>query len=169
MSKKELRIYLNDLTKDQLKEQVLDLYTRFKPVKTYYNFVFNPKEEKLLEEAKYKISKEYFSLNNRKPKMRRSIAQKIIKHYIQLGVDGYVIADVMLFNMEIAQKYTKEKPIGQTSFYHSMLKSFQELVRFIDEKGLGDDFNMRISQILATSKEQNWPNYYEFEGILKTQ
>src|SRR5665811_2031669 len=86
MSKRELKIYLKELTKAQLQEQVLDLYARFKPVKTYYNFVFKPNEEKLLDEAKFKISKEYFPVNTRKPKARRSVAQKIIKHFIQLGV-----------------------------------------------------------------------------------
>ena len=63
MSKRALTAYLGELTKKQLQEQVLDLYTRFKPVKTYYNFVFNPKEEKLLDEAKFKIGKEYFSIS----------------------------------------------------------------------------------------------------------
>jgi len=166
LSKRELKAYLNDLSKNQLKEQVLDLYTRFKPVKTYYNFVFNPKEEKLLDDAKFKINREYFPQNNRKPKTRRSIAQKIIKHYIQLGVDAYVIADVMLFNIEVAQKYAKKKTIKQTSFYTSMLKSFRELVNFIAEKGISTDFTDRIQKISIESQEQNWPNSYEFESVL---
>lgn len=162
-----MKTYLNELTKKQLQEQVLDLYMRFKPVKTYYNFVFNPKEEKLLEEAKFKISKEYFPLNNRKPKVRRSIAQKIIKHYIQLGVDAYVIADIMLFNIEVAQKFTNEKLIKQISFYNSMLKSFQEAFLFVDEHGLTADFTTRFNKIIATSETQDWPNHYEFEDSLK--
>ncbi len=163
MSKRELKIYLNDLSKAQLQEQVLDLYTRFKPVKTYYNFVFNPKEEKLLDEAKFKIGKEYFPLNNRKPKTRRSVAQKIIKHYLQLGVDAYIIADIMLFNIEIAQKYTQEKTIKQSSFYNSMLKSFQDLLKFIAEKGVSQDFTERVNDIIKACKDQDWPNYYAFE------
>ena len=52
MSKRALKKYLTELNKEQLEEQVLDLYQRFKEVKSYYNFVFNPKEDKLLEEAK---------------------------------------------------------------------------------------------------------------------
>ena len=167
MSKKALKAYLSELTKRQLQEQVLDLYTRFKPVKTYYNFVFNPKEEKLLDEAKFKISKEYFPLNNRKPKARRSVAQKIVKHYLQLGVDAYVIAEIMLFNIEVAQKYTEKKIVKQTSFYSSMLKSFQDLVKFIDENRLGTDFSTRINKIVIESNAQDWPNEYEFETVLK--
>jgi len=166
VSKRALKSYLNDLTKKQLQEQVLDLYTRFKPVKTYYNFVFNPKEEKLLDEAKFKIGKEYFPLNNRKPKTRRSIAQKIIKHYIQLGVDPFVITEVMLFNIEIAQKYTAQKTIKQDAFYASMLKSFEEVLSYTTKQGIENDFNSRIRKIVETSDDQNWQNSIAFEDAL---
>lgn len=169
MSKRELKTYLNDLTKKQLQEQVLDLYVRFKPVKTYYNFVFNPKEEKLLDDARFKISKEYFPINNRKPKTRRSVAQKIIKHYLQLGVDAYVVANIMLFNIEVAQKYAKEKHIKQTSFYASMLKSFKEVVSFSVENGMDNEFIIRIQKIADEAKIQDWPNHIGFTAVLKTQ
>ena len=168
MSKRALKTYLQELTKKQLEEQLLDLYTRFKPVKTYYNFVFNPKEEKLLDEAKFKISKEYFPLNSRKPKTRRSIAQKIIKHYIQLGVDAFIVADIMLFNIEVAQKYTKEKIVKQAAFYNSMHKSFQEAIQFTSERGINNDFSIRLNKIVNESKIQDWPNYYMFEDTLIT-
>ena len=118
MSKRDLKTYLKGLKKAQLEEQILDLYTRFKPVKTYYNFVFNPNEDKLLDEAKFKISKEYFPLNTRKPKMRRSIAQKIIKHFIQLGVEPYVVAEIMLYNIEIAQEFISDKTIKQDGTFN---------------------------------------------------
>ena len=44
MSKRELKKYVAQLTKEQLEEQVMELYEKFSPVKVYYNFVFNPKE-----------------------------------------------------------------------------------------------------------------------------
>ena len=81
MSKRALKKYLEELTKKQLEEQCMDLYLKFKEVKTYYNFVFNPNEKKLLEEAKVKVSQEYYPTGKRRrPKMRRTIAQKLIKH-----------------------------------------------------------------------------------------
>jgi hypothetical protein len=51
MSKRDLKKYVNELTKEQLEEQILELYEKFSPVKVYYNFVFNPQEEKLLQEC----------------------------------------------------------------------------------------------------------------------
>ncbi len=38
MSKRELKKYLHELPKDQLEEQILDLYAKFKNVKTYFDF-----------------------------------------------------------------------------------------------------------------------------------
>ena len=70
MSKRDLKKYLNELNKEQLEEQILELYEKFTPVKVYYNFVFNPKEETLLQECKLKISHEYFPLQNQRQKKK---------------------------------------------------------------------------------------------------
>jgi hypothetical protein len=45
--------------------------------------------------------------------MRRSVAQKYIKHFSTLGVDPFIIADVMLYNIEIAQAFSAENTIKQ--------------------------------------------------------
>ena len=47
MSKRDLKKYLGELNKEQLEEQIIELYEKFSPVKTYYDFVFNPKEDRL--------------------------------------------------------------------------------------------------------------------------
>ena len=155
MSKRALKKYLTELPKKDLEEQLLDLYLRFPMVKEYYDFVFNPKEEKLMGQAKAKISNEYFPLRRRKPKARRSIAQKIIKHYIKLGVDPHLIADLMLFNLEIAQTFESEKNVPD-AFYKSMLNSFDEAVRFISLNGLVADFKDRLAKIYTHTQERNW-------------
>ena len=55
MAKRELQKHLKELTKSQLIKEVMDLYDRFKEVKTFYDFSFNPQEEKLIDKAKAKI------------------------------------------------------------------------------------------------------------------
>ena len=49
-----------NLTAQLTEEQIIELYEKFSPVKVYYDFVFNPKEETLLKEAKLKISESKF-------------------------------------------------------------------------------------------------------------
>ena len=91
MSKRDLKKYLSELNKAQLEEQLIELYDKFKDVKVYYDFVFNPNERNLVKDAKLKISNEYYPIRGKKPKMRRSTAQKFIKHFITLGVDSFII------------------------------------------------------------------------------
>jgi Family of unknown function (DUF6155) len=170
MSKRDLKKYLSELSKEQLEEQIIELYEKFSPVKVFYNFVFNPKEELLLQECKLKISNEYFPIKKlsrrSKPKLRRSVAQKFIKHFMVLGVDPFIIADVMLYNIEIAQTYSSENPIKQELFYKSMFNSFEQATDFIISNGIYDEFKARISDIHHETLNQKWINEYDFERII---
>lgn len=171
MSKRDLKKYLTELNKMQLEEQVLELYEKFSAVKTYYDFVFNPKEDTLLKDCKIKISNEYFpqrtSGKPRRPKMRRSVAQKYIKHFILLGVDPFLIGDVMLYAIEIAQTFSSERIVKQEVFYKSMLSSFEQAVIFMIANGILNEFKSRIVAISNETIIQDWFNKQEFEAIVE--
>jgi len=166
MSKKALKKYLEGLKKKELEHQIMDLYGRFAEVKTYYDFVFNPREEKLLQQAKQKISNEYFPLKRKRPKARRSVAQKFIKHFRTLGMDPYFIADLMLFNLETAQRFSIRQKVND-AFYKSMLTSFREVMQHTIMHGLLPDFKDRILSSHAFTQEQGWSNAEEFDRILE--
>ncbi|WP_430817526.1 DUF6155 family protein [Carboxylicivirga sp. RSCT41] len=166
MSKKDLKLYLRELDKEQLEDQIIDLYTRFKEVKEYYDFAFNPKESKLMEECKLKISKEYFPVSGRKAKMRRSVAQKYIRHFNRLGVEPSLVADVMFYHIEIAQTYSSEQFVRQEAFYKAMLKAFTEALQYVDEHGIRKEFMERIQQVVHMANEQRWMNRQGFERVL---
>ena len=165
MSKRDLKKYLTGLSKEQVEEQFLDLYDKFTEVKTYYDFVFNPKEEKLIQESKAKISNEYFPIKSKRAKLRRSVAQKYIKHFITLGVDPFSLADVMLYNVEVAQKYSAKREMRYSSFYKSMLNSFEQAVNYIISNGIVSEFKERILSIQSESARQRCENKDDFERI----
>lgn len=165
MSKRKLKKYLSELKKNALEDQLLDLYNRFSVVKEYYDFIFNPKEDKLVQEAKSKISNEYFPVRRRKPRARRSVAQKHIKHFIKLGVEPHLIADVMLYNMEVAQTFSKERNVPD-AFYKSMLNSFEQAVQFVSVNGLLPDFKDRIVKVYGETQEQQWLFREGFSRVL---
>ena len=167
MSKRDLKKYISELNKEQLELQIIELYDKFSNVKVYYDFVFKPNEVNLIKDAKIKISNEYFPIRGKKPKMRRSVAQKFIKHYIVLGVDSFLIADIMLYNLEIAQSLSEEKIIKQELFFKSMLNSFQQAISFMIEKNILYEFQSRANTIKDTAISQNWSNNYDFNAILE--
>ena len=156
MSKRALKKYLAELPKPELEEQLLDLYERFPLVKKYYDFVFNPKEDKLIQEARFKISNEYFPVKRKRPRARRSVAHKYIRQFSTLGMDPVKLADLMLYNLEIAQTFESTRRV-QTAFYKSMLNSFREGLQHIAHHGLLEEFKSRILSIYQITQERDWP------------
>ncbi len=166
MSKIALKKYLAGLKKKDLEFQILDLYGRFPVVKTYYDFVFNPKEEKLIQEAKRRIVNEYFPLKRKRAKARRSVAQKYIKHFTTLGMDPFLLGEFMIFNLETAQRYSKNQKVNE-GFYKSMLRSFQEAMHHLVIHSLVNDFKERILSFYRGAEEQEWYFQDEFGQLLE--
>ncbi len=167
MSKRELKKFLSQLSKEQLEEQIVEIYEKFLPVKTYFNFVFNPNEEKLIKDAKLKISNEFFPVARKRPKMRRSVAQKYIKHFISLGVDPFLVADLMLYTIEIAQLLSSEKLIKQEAFFKGVFNSYSQSISFMIEHSILYEFRTRIESIKETTISQHWNNSFEFIDIIE--
>lgn len=167
MSKRDLKKYLKELNKEQLEEQLFELYEKFKDVKVYYDFAFNPNEEKLINEAKVKIAQEYFPVRGKRAKMRRSIAQKYIKHFITLGVDVTRIADLMLFTIETAQRFSSKRYMKYDSFFKSMFTAYQQVVNFILENGIINEFLDRVVDIKEEAINQKWINKNDFINLLE--
>jgi hypothetical protein len=99
--------------------------------------------------------------------MRRSVAQKIIKHFITLGVDSFVIADVMLYTIEIAQTFSAENLIKQDAFYKSIYNSFDQAVQFLIANGVLSEFKSRINSIYEEIIKQKWKNKSDFLLIIE--
>ena len=99
--------------------------------------------------------------------MRRSVAQKYIKHFLLLGVDPFVIADVMLYNIEIAQTFSSENQIKNDLFFKSMFNSFEQAVIYLIANGILADFKPRILAIHNQTIVQKWYNETEFNAIIE--
>lgn len=153
------------MPREALQEQVIDLYERFPQVKKFYDFAFNPKEDKLLQEAKFKISNEYFPVRRKRPRARRSVAQKYIRQFRTLGMAPYLVADLMLYNLETAQLFARDRRVPQ-AFYKSMLNSFTEATQYISQQELLPEFKSRIATVYNGIREGQWPLMEGFNRAL---
>ena len=98
--------------------------------------------------------------------MRRSIAQKYIKHFLLLGVDPFAMADLMLYAIEVAQKYSARREMRYASFYKSMLNSFEQALNYVVVNGIIQDFHQRLADIAKEAERQNWENKNGFERAM---
>ena len=165
MSKKLLQKHLVELQKEHLEIMVLDLYDKFPEVKTYFNFVFNPNENKLLEQARIKVANEFFPLKRKRPKARRSVAQKYIKHFKTLGMSPELIAEFMWYNIGLMHTFCEEKP-QRLPFFKSFCNFYKEALQFASYHQIIPLYKTQILAVYSASKD--WENAYDFEMSLQT-
>jgi len=165
MSKRDLKKFVAEVPKKELEQQILDLYDRFPSVKNYYNFVFNPKEEDLILEAKSRIRNEYFPVKRKRPRARRSVAHKYIKQFRKLEMDASWLAELMVFNLETAVDFEENRRLPE-AFYKSMHNSFSELVQYVSLHQLLPLYQARILSIYQAVQEREWLYAQEFSRAL---
>jgi urate oxidase len=66
-----------------------------------------------------------------------------------------LIADVMLFNLEVAQSFSHERNVPDT-FYKSMLNSFTQLIQHVSIFEILPEFKDRIIKVYQATLDQKW-------------
>lgn len=144
MSKSSLKKYLQTLTKEQLIEQMLDMYDNNKAVKEYLEFSLNPNEKEMLEKYRAVILREFpLEWKYKEPQLRFSVARKAISEFRALKPSPVCLADLMLTLPEIACQFTYRYGDMSEQFYDSAYNNFKAALVYIYKNGLSDDFKLR--------------------------
>ena len=107
MSKPAQKKELQKLTKEQLIEQILDLYEKNKSVKEFYDFYLNPHNEKELVVKYKKLIRQEFNVERPERSSEKfSVAKKAISEFKSLQPSPEALADVMLYLPESACELT---------------------------------------------------------------
>ncbi|MBP1677493.1 MAG: hypothetical protein H6Q20_2052 [Bacteroidetes bacterium] len=147
MSKPALKKELLKLTKEQLVEQILDLYDKNKAVKEFYDFYLNPHNEKeLVEKYKKLIRKEFNVEKPERSTEKFSVAKKAISEFKGLQPSPEALADVMLYLPESACELTYCYGDYSEQFYDSTWNNYKAALAFMEKKGLLDKFKLRAEQ-----------------------
>ncbi len=147
MSKAAVKKELNKLTKEQLIEQILDLYDSNKSVKEFYEFYLNPSKEKdLVEKYKKIIIKEFNVANPMSAGLRYSVAKKAITEFRALKTSPEFLADLMLTLPEAACEFTYNYGDMSEAFYNSAVNNFEAALNFIAKSNLLNYFQNRCEK-----------------------
>jgi len=147
MSKATLKKELQKLTKEQLVEQILDLYDKNKSIKEFYDFYLNPKNEKELAQKYKKIIRKEFNVENpMRSSEKFSVAKRAISDFRDLQPSPEALADVMLYLSESACELTYCYGDYSEQFYNSACNSYKTALEFMYKHNLLDDFKPRAKQ-----------------------
>lgn len=153
MSKPALKKHLQTLTKEQVIEQVLELYDTCKPVKEFYEYYLNPNEKEQFEKYKAIIVNEFYPKGKyTEPKTRFSVAKKAIADFSSLKPSPRLVGDLMLTFSEMACKFTYDYGDMSEQYYNSTVINFERALKFMQNNGLLNDFKLRCNDCLKYAK-----------------
>jgi len=153
MSKAALKKELQKLTKEQIIEQILDLYEKNKSVKELYQLYLNPTNEKgLADKYKRLIRKEFNVENPMRSTEKFSVAKRAISDFKNLQPSPEYLADVMLYLPESACKLTSLYGDFSDQFYNGTFNNFKAALEFLKKNNLLKAFKARAEQCVKWSE-----------------
>ncbi len=154
-SKKELKKFLKELSKEELIKEVEKLYSKFSPVKTFYDVELSGDTTSLLEKAKIKIKNEYFPARGN-PKARSGEVKKIIDEFAKVSVYPKDIIELYLFRFDMAVMFTNIYGDVDEPFYNAAYNAFAKSLKLMEEHGYKNEFKIRCWGIVDDLRETGW-------------
>ena len=160
-----LKGYLQQVSTEQLADDIVELFTKFEPVRDYYQTKLFPEDNAhVIEKYKAIIKNEFFPARGF-GKARLSVAKKAISDYKKIYRTKAALADLMLFYVEQGIEFTKAYGDIDEPFYNSMESMFKKAVEFIVENEMQEAFERRCRQIVSDTSEMGWGFHDELSDI----
>lgn len=149
-NKRELNKYLEHLSKKELEQEVLKLYSKFKEIKAYYQLELGSPEDRaeLLANYKEQITLKYFPKRGFGDPSNAEI-RKILNQYKKIAIFKHEIAALLLHRIEITIKYSRKYGYCEDSLYNSVFSNFEELVQLMEVHQLTDLYLKDCKQLVS--------------------
>lgn len=164
MSKILLKKELMTMSRDEIIEIVMEMYSSRKDAKEYFEFFLNPDVDKLSDRYRERIAKEFMRNRRNCLKARISVVKRCIKEFASFNPSADYVVDLMLF--------TIEKGIKAISMFRNTEKIEQSMLTVIDDASVYADkqlvFNQFKDGITSILNSGIYMKNSLRQGILKT-
>ncbi len=150
MSKTKLKKHLLTLTKEQLIDLMLDLYSASKEANKWLEFYLEPNFEAELQKYKKAIHKQFFGSIESYPSFRE--CNKLVSSFQKLVSDPLTVADLLLYYVEQGCEFTEEYGDCDSEFYTALEINFYKAIKFMAKNGLLSKFAPRIKKMIKSVK-----------------
>ena len=156
VTRTELKRFLGQLPKDQLINQVLDLWATFFQVQDYYQAKVRPANDDAVREKYRKIVQHEFYPTRGFGKLRLSVARKAVADYKKIAVSAEGVADLMLFYVEMGVRFTNDYGDIEEAFYLNMERMYASALKWIQKHGLEQQFEKRCAKVVEDTRGIGW-------------
>lgn len=150
-----LKKHLQQLSKEELIEEIMNLSKKFKDVKTYYEMDLGGTAQQTLivNEVKRKLKKEFVPRGDH-PKA--AVLRKLISDFKKISVFPHDVADVLLYRVELAVEFTNQYGDMWEAFYTATENAYEEALKLIKKHGEEAYFKERCREIQRQTADSGW-------------
>lgn len=168
MKVNELKKKLNSKAKEDLIKDIIDLFKKNQFVKDYYIAQeLDNSSSPIFLKHKEIIEKEFFPERG-DGKARLSVAKKAISEFNKLSNNNALIADLMIFYVEVGVRYTNEYGSINEKFYFSMENMYEQALKFIVSKKITKIFQARCLEIVAETVHIGWGFHDQLSALYES-
>ncbi len=147
----EFKKFIQSLEEEELHQEMIKLYIKFKVVKDHYAMELgsNKDRTKIYANAKKEIIKRYATKSYRKPRKPR--IRKINSILTEMSIKAifeHEMIDLYLFNAETGNEFIKNYDLMTTPIFNTIAKSFDSAINIILRSLLEEEYETRCQNIV---------------------
>lgn len=154
MGLKEVKTLLNTLKKEELIKIIGELYKNNKINKEYLDFLVEPNETALHKKYRALVFEAFYPKRGMKLKLKQGL--QAITDFKKINPSPELLADLMLFFIETAAKFTYEYGDIGEDFYISIETNYEKTLAFMNKNNLLEQFLIRSEKMLKKAKKSGY-------------
>jgi hypothetical protein len=151
LTQKALLKHLNKSEKEDIINEIMVLFNKFKNVKEFYQAELLNEASPTIESYKRKMKTAY-EKPNPKEKTTNANINRLLKEFKKINIYDRDMADLLLYRVECGVAAIKRNNKRSSTFYNCILTSFQEAIRLIVADNSLPKFKDRIDKIIKSSE-----------------
>lgn len=154
MSKLALRKAIADFDAPQLRELLLDIYTRSREAKEMLDFYATPDVGKKLDEYRKLIDKEVYRIKRRRPAPRMREIRAAIRKFVRLEPGdeavGQLMAETVIALCEMARKAVIDEKLAEQTD-----KLFADTLDYLKARRMAEDYGFRFRKAIESIRPED--------------
>lgn len=153
--KREFNKFLKTLSEKELIKELQALYSKFEPVRQYYQLELSQDTTVVVREYRQKIKKEYFP-NRGYGAARSGVSRKIILDFKKISVHAKDVIELWLYRTEMMLEFSIAYGDMEEAFYNSLTSGFEQACKLIQSECLHQEFKTYCQELIAKSYNLGW-------------
>ncbi len=151
-----LKQHLKSVSKEDLVDDIAELYKKIAGVKDFYQLkLSSPEETQVISKYKQTIENQFFPKRGY-GKAKLSVAKKAISDYKKVSISPLGMIDLMLFYVEQGVKFTNAYGDINEGFYNSMEGMYEKTIELILKYEQESIFEDRCEKIVDDASGIGW-------------